>query len=289
MSDVYEALKTRLNTLQNNRKDYLSLKSQKLKLIKISSPLDESDLIKDTRITNLLNEDLIEIDRQIESLSSIIETSKNIGDLIINSVNEKEIILNNINDTIKILETEKKIKNIIKELENEINIEKKIEIILKGKDLINVNENIFKEYNQEFIQKSRDVLSYLQTNYNSFKEKILGSINIKNKNKEEIKEYFTEMEKNANLIYNLTNEQEYLLNFFHFLGDYIQLSLCDISFIEYIENQIQKFRKLINNKNDVNINLNEIKEEISILFNKINKIFDNHNRIHGKRSHKFFI
>ena len=185
MSDVYESLKSRLMTLQNQRKDYLSVKSQKLKLIKISSPLDESDLVKDSSIKNLLNEDLIEIDRQVESLSSIIETSKNIGDLIINSVNEKEIILNNINDTILILETEKKIKNLIKELEQEINIENKIEIILKGKDLININENIFKEYNQEFIQKSKDVLSYLQTNYNSFKEKILANINNKNRNKEE--------------------------------------------------------------------------------------------------------
>ena len=53
------------------------------------------------------------------------------------------------------------------------------------------------------------------------------------------------------------------------LGDYIQLSLCEISFIEYIENQIQNFKKLINNKNNININFNEIKEEISILFNKI--------------------
>ena len=269
MSDVYESLKSRLITLQNQRKDYLSVKSQKLKLIKISSPLDESDLVKDTSIKNLLNEDLIEIDRQVESLSSIIETSKNIGDLIINSVNEKEIILNNINDTILILETEKKIKNLIKELEQEINIENKIEIILKGKDLININENIFKEYNQEFIQKSRDVLSYLQTNYNSFKEKILANINNKNKNKEEIKEYLNEMEKNANLIYNLSNQQEYLYNFFHFLGDYIQLSFCDISFIEFIENQVQKFRKFINAKNNNDLNLNEIKEEINIVFNKI--------------------
>ena len=39
------------------------------------------------------------------------------------------------------------------------------------------------------------MLSYLQTNNNSFKEKILGSIIIQNKNKEEIKEYFTKMEK----------------------------------------------------------------------------------------------
>ena len=260
MSDLYETLKSRLQTHQNHRKEYLSLKSQKLKLINKSSSSSNPVSLNDTSIKNLLNEDLIEIDRQIESLSSIIETSKNIGNLIINSVNEKEIILNNINDTITILETQKKIQNIIKDLENEINTEKKIEIILKGKELININENIFKEYNEEFMKKSMDVLSYLQTNYNSFKEKILDNLRNKNKNKEEMKEYLQEMEKNVNLIYNLSNKKEHLYNFFHFLADYIQQSLCDISFIEYIENQIIKFRKVINGDKDTNLNIDEIKE-----------------------------
>ena len=269
MSDLYETLKSRLQTHQNHRKEYLSLKSQKLKLINKSSSSSNPVSLNDTSIKNLLNEDLIEIDRQIESLSSIIETSKNIGNLIINSVNEKEIILNNINDTITILETQKKIQNIIKDLENEINTEKKIEIILKGKELININENIFKEYNEEFMKKSMDVLSYLQTNYNSFKEKILDNLRNKNKNKEEMKEYLQEMEKNVNLIYNLSNKKEHLYNFFHFLADYIQQSLCDISFIEYIENQIIKFRKVINGDKDTNLNIDEIKEEITNLLNKI--------------------
>ena len=267
MSELYETLKSRLATYQNNRKEYLSLKLQKLKLINKSSSPSEFNLIKETNIKKLLNEDLTEIDRQIESLSSIIETSKNIGNLIINSVNEKEIILNNINDTITILETEKKIQNIIKGLENEINTEKKIEIILKGKELININENIFREYNEEFMKKSMDVLSYLQTNFNSYKERILE--NIQNKNKEEIKGYIQEMEKNANLIYNLSNKKEHLFNFFHFLADYIQQTLCDISLIEYIENQIQKFRKVINGENNINLTIDEIKEEIINLFNLV--------------------
>ena len=273
MSDVYENLKSRLIAHQNHRKDYLTLKSQKLKLMGLSSaPSNSINTKNETNLKNLLNEELSEIDLQIESLTSIIDTSKNIGNLIINSVNEKELILNNINDTITILETEKKIQNIIKDLENEINTEKKIEIILKGKELINVNENIFKEYNEEFLKKSLDVLSYLQTNYNSFKEKIMNNLENKNKNKEDIKEYIQEMEKNANLIYNLSNKKEYLLNFFHFLGDYIQQSLCNINFIEYIENQIQKFKKNINNENEVNI-----KEEIINLFiiikTQLQKIF----------------
>ena len=263
MSDVYETLKSRLITHQNQRKEYLTLKSQKLKLMNLSSY--ES---KENNIKNLLSEELSEIDRQIESLNSIIETSKNIGNLIINSVNEKEIILNNINDTITILETDKKIQNIIKDLEVEINTEKKIEIILKGKDLIKVNENIFKEYNEEFMKKSLDVLSYLQTNYNSFKEKILQNLE-NNRNKEGIKEYLQEMEKNSNLIYNLSNKKEYLYNFFHFLGEYIQQSLCDLSFLENIENQIKKYKNSFNKENNMDANMDEIKGEIINLFNLI--------------------
>ena len=283
MSDVYESLKSRLQKHKNNRKEYLTLKAQKLKLMNKSNSsnllLKESNPINDASLKNLLNEELSEIDLQIESLTSIIETSNNIGDLIINSVNEKEIILNNISNTITILETQKKIQNIIKELENEINTEKKIEIILKGKELINVNQNIFKEYNEEFMKKSKDVLSYLQNNYDLFKEKIMMSINSCNKNKEEIKEYLQEIEKNVNLIYNLSNQKEYLYNFFHFLGDYIQQSLCDITFLENIETQLQKFKKIINNEKDANTNTNidNIKDDIINLSNlvktQLQKIF----------------
>ena len=280
MNDAYESLKSRLVTYQTRRKDYLTVKTQKLKLMNKSnisntSP-SESDSLNEMNIKKLLNEELNEIDRQIESLTSIIETSNNIGNLIINSVNEKEIILNNINDTIIILETEKKIQNIIKELENEINTEKKIEIILKGKDLINVNENIFKEYYEEFMKKSKDVLSYLQTNFNSYKDKIINDISLdnKNQNKEEIKEYIKEMEKNANLIYTLSNKKEYLYNFFHFLGEYIQQSLCNITFIENIETKLQKFRKSIDNNS---IEVNDIKDGIidlsNIIKTQLQKIF----------------
>ena len=274
MNDVYETLKSRLATHQKKRKDYLAIKAQKLKLMNISSI--DSGIKQESNLKNLLNDELSEIDRQIESLTSIIDTSNNIGNLIINSVNEKEIILNNINDTIIILETQKKIKNIIVELENEINTEKKIEIILKGKDLININQSIFKEYNEEFMKKSSDVLSYLQNNYDSYKEKIMDNINT-NLNKEEIKEYIKEMENNANMIYNLSNKKEYLYNFFNFLADFIQQSFCSISFLENIETQIQKYKKAINNENDANLNIEDIKDNLlnlsNIIKTQLQKIF----------------
>jgi translation initiation factor 2 beta subunit (eIF-2beta)/eIF-5 len=153
MSNTYDNLKQRLIELQNSRKDFLNLKTQKLKLINLPSSEGKLDVDKESNIKKLLNEELSEIDQQFESLASIIETSINIGKSIICPVSEKETILHNVQNTIEILEIEKEIKKHLNELENETTIEKKIEIILKGNKLINKNQNIFKEYQEEFIKK----------------------------------------------------------------------------------------------------------------------------------------
>ena len=297
MSNTYDNLKQRLIELKNSRKDFLNLKTQKLKLINFPSSEGKLDIDKESNIKKLLNEELSEIDQQFESLASIIETSINIGKSIICPVSEKETILHNVQNTIEILEIEKEIKKHLNELENETNIEKKIEIILKGNKLINKNQNIFKEYQEEFIKKSRDVLSFLQTTYNSYKEKVIQTYNnnmnmekeeLKEKEKE-IKDNIKEMEKNVFLIYNLSNKKESLYNFFQFLGDHIQQSVCSITFIEDIENKIKKIKQnnSNNNNNDNNNNNNgnndvgkneeELKDEIikasNIIKAKLQKIF----------------
>ena len=300
MSNTYDNLKQRLIELQNSRKDFLNLKTQKLKLINLPSSEGKLDVDKESNLKKLLNEELSEIDQQFESLASIIETSINIGKSIICPVSEKETILHNVKNTIEILEIEKEIKKHLNELENETTIEKKIEIILKGNKLINKNQNIFKEYQEEFIKKSRDVLSFLQTTYNSYKEKVIQTYNnnmnmekeeIKEKEKE-IKDNIKEMEKNVFLIYNLSNQREFLYNFFQFLGDHIQQSVCSITFIEDIENKIKKIKQNNNNNNNNNnnsINSNngnnndtgkneeELKDEIikasNIIKTKLQKIF----------------
>ena len=281
MNNLYENLKKKLITLQNSRKDFLNIKTQKIKLINISN-----QKTNEIKIKNLLSDELTEIDQQIESLTSIIETSKNIGNLIINPVSEKEIILKNVEDVIQVLETQNELKKIIKELDIEINIEKKIEIILKARELLNKNGNILNDYNEEIIKKSKDVLSYLDTNYNSYKEKIMKTYDNEDKIKDkeelkekekEIKDNIKEMEKNSTLIYTLSNQKEYLINFFRFLGEHIQQSLCSINFIESVDNQIKKL-KMINDSNNINTNKNdEIKEDIiklsNILKSKLQKIF----------------
>ena len=288
MSNTYNNLKQRLIELQNARKDFLNIKSKKLKLINVPSV---SKIDNETNIKNLLNEELQEIDQHIDSLSSIIESSINIGKSIICPVSEKESIVRNLQDTIDILEIEKEIKIILNELEKESIIENKIQIILKGNELIKKNSNILKEYHDEFIKKSRDVLSYLQTTYNSYKEKIIQNYNDKENDKDkeeikekekEIKEHLKEMEKNVILIYKLSNQKEFLFNFFQFLGDHIQQSICNISFIEDIENKIKKIKQNYNNninKNDINDNNkeDEMKEELikisDIIKKKLQKIF----------------
>ena len=238
MSSTYENLKQRLIDLQKARKDFLDLKTQKLKLI--NSPSKIVDDENSSNIQNLLNNELTGIDQHVLSLSTIIKSSIEMGKSIICPVSEKETILRNIQSTIEILEIEKEIKKLLKDLENEINIENKIEIILKGNKLINKNQNIFKEYHEKFIKKSRDVLSFLQTTYNSYKEKLIQIQNNKEKDKDkeeikekekEIKESIKEMEKNVLLIYNLSSNKEFLFNFFQFLGDNIQESIVPINFI----------------------------------------------------------
>ena len=289
MSNTYENLKQRLIEIQNSRKDFLNLKTQKIKLI--NSPSEKGNKEKKTNLKDLLNVELLDIDNNILSLSSIIETSINIGKSIICPVSEKETILHNVQNTIDILEIHKEIKIILDQLENETNIENKIEIILKGNKLINKNQNIFKEYQKEFIQKSKDVLSFLQTSYNFYKEKIIQNYNEKEKDKEEmkekekeIKENIKEMEKYVLLIYNLSNQKEFLYNFFQFLADNIQQSTVSITFIEEIENKVKKIQKDsdvindINNNNINNINQEEkLKEELinisDIIKNKLQKIF----------------
>ena len=256
MSNTYENLKQRLIDLKNSRKDFLNVKIQKLKLMNLSSENKENKVD--------INEDLTEINQNIESLSSIIGTSINIGKSIICPVSEKETILRNVKNTIDILEIQKKIKILLNQLENETNIENKIDIILKGNILINKNPNIFKEYHEQFIQKSKDVLSFLQTTYNFYKEKVIQTYNNQEKDKDkeeikekekEIKENIKEMEKNIILIYNLSNQKEFLYNFFQFLGDHIQQSVCSISFLEEIENKLKKIKQE-NINNDINNNDN---------------------------------
>jgi hypothetical protein len=289
MNNTYNNLKQQLIELQNSRKEFLNLKSKKLKLINVPKV---SKIENETNIKNLLNEELLEIDQHIDSLSSIIETSINIGKSIICPVSEKESIVRNLQNTIDILEIEKEIKLIITQLEKETIIENKIQIILKGNELIKKNSNILKGYHYEFVKKIRDVLSYLQTTYNSYKEKIIQNYNDKENDKDkeeikekerEIKENIKEMEKNVILIYKLSNQKEFLFNFFQFLGDNIQQSICNITFIEDIENKIKKIKQSYNNNNINNNDINnankvdEMKDELikisDIIQNKLQKIF----------------
>ena len=286
MSISYANLTQRLKELTSSRKEFLSLKTQKIKLINIPEELSKNNDNTNPNIKYLFSEELSEIDQQIESLSSIIETSINIAKSIISPIIEKETILLNVNNTKAVLEIEKELKILLNTLENESVIEKKIEIILNANKLINKNQNIFKSYHEKFMQKSLDVLSFLRTGYNSFKEKIIAIYNtnifdnlekkeeIKEKNKE-INLLIKEMEKNVILIYNLSNKKEFLFSFFEFLGENIQKSECSDNLLKNLNIKIMKLKTANNLNNDEESE--KIKEEVIKISNiikfKIQKIF----------------
>ena len=226
----YTELKNHLKELKNSRKEYLHIKSNT-----INNLIEDNSKNKIIQTENI-NDILKGIDQEIESLSSIIKTSVNIATSIIAPIKEKELIIKNVNDTIEILNIEKSIKDLLKKLESENVIEKKIQIILDANKYIKVNPNLFQNYHEQFIKKSLDVLSYLNTGYNSFKE----NINFVNPEKESI-EYIKEMEKNSILIFKLTNKSDSLLSLFEFLSNFIFQSNCSESKMKEINSQLEKF------------------------------------------------
>ena len=285
MSISYANLAQRLKELTSSRKEFLSLKTQKIKLINIQEPSKCINNIN-SNIKYLFSEELSEIDQHVESLSSIIETSINIAKSIISPIVEKETILLNVDKTKTVLEIEKELKILLNTLENESIIEKKIEIILNANELINKNQNIFKSYHDKFMQKSLDVLSFLQTAYNSFKEKIIAIYNTNIfdslENKEEAKEknkeinlLIKEMEKNVILIYNLSNKKDFLFSFFEFLGDYVQKTECSDNLMKSIDIKIKKLK--VANNLDNEDESEKIKDEVIKMSNiikiKLQKIF----------------
>ena len=178
-------LKSQLKELKKKRNDFLKEKTSKIQSFFSNNENSQNLSIKDN---------LNDIDSQIEDLSNIILTSINISNSVIAPIKEKENVIQNIKKTIEILEIENELKNLLIKLENDNSIENKIKIILEANEKINFNSQIFDSYREKFLQKNLDVLSYLNTNYNSLKEKI--NFNNEKENFENLKK----MEKNSLLI-----------------------------------------------------------------------------------------
>ena len=208
MSLSFSDLKSRLNDLLASRKEYLVIKTNTINNLSNNNSKNVKNAIEKT------TDDLKEIDQQIEALSTIISTSVNIAMSIISPVQEKEQVITNISNTIDILETENVIKDLINKLEQENLIEKKIKIILEANNYIKTNPSIFESYRDKFMQKSLDVLSYLNTTYLSMQDKISFE------HEKEAVEFINEMDKTSILIFKLSNNTEQLITFFDFLSNY---------------------------------------------------------------------
>ena len=261
MSISYSDLKSRLNELKTSRKEYLLIKTNTINnLSNFNSKVIQSSMEKTA-------DDLKEIDQQIEALSSIISTSVNIAMSIISPVQEKEQIITNISSTIDILQTENEIKNLLSKLEEENIIEKKIQIILEANNYIKTNPSIFESYREKFMQKSLDVLSYLNTTYLSLKDKIVYE------HEKESIEFINEMDKTSILNFKLSNNTEQLISFFDFLANFISNIVCSQKKLSDIKDKINAIMSNVQiaKKEDIIDIMKTIKLLIQKIFIKISQ------------------
>ena len=270
----YIELKSQLKELKKKRNDFLKEKTNKIKSL---FSQNENSTKNDLTIKDNLND----IDSQIEDLSNIILTSINISNSVIAPIKEKENVIQNIKKTIEILEIENELKDLLIKLDNDNSIENKIKIILDANNKINFNSQIFDSYREKFLQKSLDVLSYLNTNYNSLKEKINLNINEK-ENLENLKI----MEKNSLLIYKLSNKKNQLIIFFDFFGNFISKNILNEKKEIEINEKILLLQKEINNKEFSTNLLNEISLLITKTFFKISQFIQERIEFYFKENFK---
>ena len=270
----YIELKSQLKELKKKRNDFLKEKTNKIQSL---FSQNENSTKNDLTIKDNLND----IDSQIEDLSNIILTSINISNSVIAPIKEKENVIQNIKKTIEILEIENELKDLLIKLDNDNSIENKIKIILDANNKINFNSQIFDSYREKFLQKSLDVLSYLNTNYNSLKEKINLNINEK-ENLENLKI----MEKNFLLIYKLSNKKNQLIVFFDFFGNFISKNILNEKKEIEINEKILLLQKEINNKEFSTNLLNEISLLITKTFFKISQFIQERIEFYFKENFK---
>ena len=270
----YIELKSQLKELKKKRNDFLKEKTNKIQSL---FSQNENSTKNDLTIKDNLND----IDSQIEDLSNIILTSINISNSVIAPIKEKENVIQNIKKTIEILEIENELKDLLIKLDNDNSIENKIKIILDANNKINFNSQIFDSYREKFLQKSLDVLSYLNTNYNSLKEKI--NLNIYEK---ENLENLKIMEKNSLLIYKLSNKKNQLIIFFDFFGNFISKNILNEKKEIEINEKILLLQKEINNKEFSTNLLNEISLLITKTFFKISQFIQERIEFYFKENFK---
>ena len=270
----YIELKSQLKELKKKRNDFLKEKTNKIQSL---FSQNENSTKNDLTIKDNLND----IDSQIEDLSNIILTSINISNSVIAPIKEKENVIQNIKKTIEILEIENELKDLLIKLDNDNSIENKIKIILDANNKINFNSQIFDSYREKFLQKSLDVLSYLNTNYNSLKEKINLNINEK-ENLENLKI----MEKNSLLIYKLSNKKNQLIIFFDFFGNFISKNILNEKKEIEINEKILLLQNEINNKEFSTNLLNEISLLITKTFFKISQFIQERIEFYFKENFK---
>jgi hypothetical protein len=257
-------LLTKLQQLKEERKTFIEHK-----FLSLNSILNQRHEYYQEQ--NKISEDLNEVDREIESLEHVITNSVSLAISLINPIKEKERIRYNISRTIEYLDIENQIKKLLNKLKQEAKVDNKIHIILEANGLIKKNHFVFDTYREMFLKESQDVLSYLHTQFDELKEKLLTSVNKEGLQKGYLLGILNELDRVGILTYKLTTDEISMTELFDAIGEFINRQVVKARLDLFIE-QI-KSPKAYNN--DIII---ELKEVYSNLMKKVATVL-NHRKI----------
>lgn len=178
-----------------------------------------------------MKEDFDEIESEIMLLDMSISGSVELAKSIIDPIIAKQVAIHNISSTESLLTTQQDIQTKLTQLKKSNKIEEKIKIILEANELIQVNPYLFDSQRELFLKESIDVLTSLEGQFNTNKEKLLTLFQIKHRNSSStvvapadiqvinVNETLSGLEKTAILIMKLTqNNNSFLINFYDILA-----------------------------------------------------------------------
>ena len=163
---------------------------------------------------------------------------------------------------------ENQIKSLLIKITNEKSshaIENKINIILEANNLIHSNPNVFENYRESFLKESQDVVRFLESNFNSLKEKIM--LNESNKT---AKSFIEQMDKSSILLFKMTNNMNYLHSYYDIV--YVNLK-NNVNMINLTKIKDSSKSLLIENLSIVSKSIFNIFKELSINFNKQKSVY----------------
>jgi len=292
-----EILKEKIRQTLKERKDFWDQKSILLKnsLKTTKQKLNEENL--------KIFEEIIDIDREIKTLETVIKNSSDLASSLIKPVKEREMCIENMKNTKVILEYENKLKNFLLKIKSEkSDIEKKIKIILEANEYIKYNPAVFENYRDMILTESKDVVNHLTKLYeekiNFINEKLknisrdkkkLNADEISNNNTiekanvdtKEISQTINSLDKTSLLIFKLTLDKKQMEIYFESVLEII-FRLVSQNLVEDIEGKLKPQNK------PENLGAQILEDMLKSLNYIIESVFIKLVSIIKKRQHNFF-